>query len=98
MLRFLIRNYAFGKSAITVSARTGGDDPDSDAPRVANSNRKQPQHTDSHKGEAALRVVEYEDPAQYKESVCRKWKNRVMDQVMFEVILLIAGNSGPRVN
>jgi len=40
---------AFGKPAITLtlmSARTGRDDPDSDGPRVANSNRKQPQHSD----------------------------------------------------
>ncbi len=56
-----VRNYTFDKPAITLTlmpARTGRDDPDSDRPRVANSNHKQAQHTDSHKGEAALGVVE----------------------------------------
>ena len=55
------QDYAFDKPPVTLtlmSARTDGDDPDGDGPRVADSNRKQRQHTDGHKGEAALRVVE----------------------------------------
>ena len=55
------RNCAFDKAAVTLTlmlARTGGDDRDDHGPRVADSNRKQRQHTDSHKGEAALGVVE----------------------------------------
>jgi len=37
-----------------MSARRDEDEPDGDGPRVADSKRKQRQHTGSHKGEAAL--------------------------------------------
>jgi len=55
------RNYAFEKPAVVLtlmSARTDGDDLDGDGPQIADANRKQRQHTDSHKGEAALGVAE----------------------------------------
>ena len=75
-----------------MSARTDGDDPDGDGPRVADTNHKQRQHAHSHKREAALGVVEQQNPTEYKEPVGRKWKTRVRDQVIPFVVTLLISN------
>lgn len=47
----IVRNYAFDNPAVTltlISVKMGGDDPNGDGPRVADTNHKQQEHTDSH--------------------------------------------------
>jgi hypothetical protein len=66
--------------------RMGGGGIDADSPRVADTNRKQQQHGDSHQGEPALGVVKEQDPARYNEPVRRKRQSRVSDLVMQIVV------------